>query len=136
MLTSNVQPGRAAGAIEDVQGHALYVRAQPEEAADQWSLIAHSDGHRIGHLLVHYIVERERLTDRWHGALRDWPGPLAFAWGRRDPVATPRVVEGLRQLRPTAPVITFPDVGHYPQIERPDRIAAALDEAIAWATTC
>jgi pimeloyl-ACP methyl ester carboxylesterase len=77
--------------------------------------------------------ERERLTDRWHGAVRDWPGPVTFAWGLRDPVATTRVLDGLRALRPTAPVTELPDAGHYPQIERPDRIAAALDEALTLA---
>ena len=30
---------------------------------------------RIGHLLVNYMAERERFTERWHGAIRDWPGP-------------------------------------------------------------
>ena len=53
-----------------------------EEAADQWSLIAHGDGQRIGHLLVHYMAERERFTERWHGAIRDWPGPLTLKIGR------------------------------------------------------
>jgi pimeloyl-ACP methyl ester carboxylesterase len=105
-----------------------------EEAADQWSLVAHNDGRRIGHLLVHYMDERERLTDRWHGALRDWPRPLTLAWGLRDPVATRRVLDGLRALRPGVPVCELPDVGHYPQLERPQQIAAALDEALARAT--
>lgn len=105
-----------------------------EEIADQWSLISHNDGHRIGHLLVHYMDERERLTARWHGAFRDWPGPLTLAWGLRDPVATPKVLAGLSELRPAAHVIAFDDVGHYPQIERPDLLAVTLDQAIAWKT--
>jgi pimeloyl-ACP methyl ester carboxylesterase len=112
----------------------VFSRAHPltrEEADDQWSLIAHDDGQRIGHLLVHYMEERERLTERWHGAIRDWPKPLTFAWGLRDPVATTRVLEGLRALRPNAPVIELPDLAHYPQIERPEAIAGALDSALA-----
>jgi pimeloyl-ACP methyl ester carboxylesterase len=100
-----------------------------EEAADQWSLVAHNGGQRIGHLLVHYMEERERLTDRWHGAFRDWPGPLSLAWGMRDPVATTSVLHGLRALRPDVPVRELPDLGHYPQLECPRQIAAALDEA-------
>jgi pimeloyl-ACP methyl ester carboxylesterase len=100
-----------------------------EEAADQWSLVAHNGGQRIGHLLVHYMAERERLTDRWHGAFRDWPGPLMLAWGLRDPVATTRVLDGLRTLRPGVQVCKLPDAGHYPQLECPEQIAAALDRA-------
>ncbi len=101
-----------------------------EEAADQWSLLAHHGGHRIGHLLVEYMAERERHVERWHGAFRDWPGALSLAWGLGDPVATPAVLDGLRELRPGVPVRQLPGLGHYPQLERPDLIAAALDDAL------
>jgi pimeloyl-ACP methyl ester carboxylesterase len=101
-----------------------------EEAADQWALIAHAKGTRIAHRTIHYMTERETFTDRWHGAVRDWPKPLSFAWGLRDPVATPSVLEGLVELRPSAPVTRLPDLGHYPQVEAPERIAAALDQAL------
>jgi pimeloyl-ACP methyl ester carboxylesterase len=105
-----------------------------EEAADQWSLVAHNDGQRIGHLLVHYMDERERRTDRWHGAFRDWQGALTLAWGLRDPVATTSVLAGLRALRPGVPVGELPDAGHYPQLECPEQIGASLDQACERAT--
>ncbi len=101
-----------------------------EEADDQWSLLAHDQGHRIGHLLVNYMTERERYVERWHGAFRDWPGRLSLAWGLEDPVATTAVLDGLRELRPGVPVRELPGIGHYPQLERPDLIAAALDAAL------
>jgi len=101
-----------------------------QEAADQWSLIAHHGGQRIGHLLVHYMAERERFTERWHGAIRDWPGPLTLAWGLLDPVARVEVLDGLRELRPGVETIELPDAGHYPQIEQPELISAALDAAV------
>jgi pimeloyl-ACP methyl ester carboxylesterase len=99
-----------------------------DEAADQWSLIAHDGGARIMHRLIHYMDERERLTERWHGAVRDWPHPLHLAWGMKDPVATTRVLDGLRSLR-DCPVTELSDLGHYPQIDAPERIAAAADAA-------
>jgi len=101
------------------------------EAADQWALLAHHGGQRIGHLLVNYMAERERYVERWHGAFRDWPGRLSLAWGLEDPVATTAVLDGLRELRPGVPVRELPGIGHYPQLERPDLIAAALDDALA-----
>ena len=85
---------------------------------------------RIAHLTISYMAERERLTERWHGAIRDWPRPLTLAWGMRDPVARAEVLDGLRALRPGVEVIELPDAGHYPQIEQPDRIAEALDLAL------
>jgi pimeloyl-ACP methyl ester carboxylesterase len=103
----------------------------PEEAADQWSLITHGGDRRIVRKTIHYMEERERLTDRWHGAIRDWPGALTLAWGLRDPVANTAVLDGLRALRPGVEAIELPDAAHYPQIERPDLISAALDKALA-----
>jgi pimeloyl-ACP methyl ester carboxylesterase len=101
----------------------------PEEAADQWALISHNGGAAVAHRTIHYMAERERFTKRWHGAIRDWPGSLTLAWGLRDPVATTDVLDGLRELRPGVEVIELPDAGHYPQIECPEQMAAALDTA-------
>lgn len=100
-----------------------------DEAADQWELIAQAGGQRVMHRTIHYMDERERLTDRWHGAFRDWRGDLSLAWGLRDPVATTAVLDGLRELRPGVPVRELPDLGHYPQIEDPPAIAAAVAAA-------
>ena len=102
-----------------------------EEAADQWSLIAHNGGQRLGHRLISYMDERERHAERWHGALRDWPKPLHLAWGMGDPVATENVLEGVLRLRPSVPLIRFEELGHYPQIEDPNRLAGALHSALA-----
>jgi pimeloyl-ACP methyl ester carboxylesterase len=77
------------------------------------------------------MAERERFTERWHGAIRDWPGDLRLCWGMRDPVATPPVLRGLLGLRPSVPVEEWPDLGHYPQIEDPARVAAAVERALS-----
>lgn len=101
-----------------------------EEAADQWALISHNGGQRIAHLTIEYMTERERFTERWHGAIRDWPKPLTLAWGMRDPVARVEVLRGLQALRPGVETIELPDAAHYPQIEQPEEISAALDAAL------
>ena len=102
---------------------ALFSDAHPltaEEANAQWALLARADGQRILHLLSAYLHERVAFAERWHGAVRDWPKPLSFLWATGDPVATPAVLDGLGELRPTAEVIRLPGIGHYPQIEVPD----------------
>jgi pimeloyl-ACP methyl ester carboxylesterase len=107
----------------------LFSAAHPlssEEAADQWSLLCHNGGRSIGHKLINYLSERERYAERWHGAIRDWQGPLSLAWGIQDPVATTAVLEALIELRPRVPVTRLPGLGHYPQIEDPGAIAAAI----------
>ena len=106
----------------------------PREAADQWSLICHNGGRTLGHRLIHYLDERQRYAERWHGAVRDWEGPLSFAWGLQDPVATTAVLDALIELRPGAPVDRLPELGHYPQLEDPAAIVAALHGALERAT--
>src|ERR1700759_2657283 len=87
-----------------------------EEAADQWALIAHNGGDRIGHLLIRYMDERESRAARWPGAIRDWQGALQLGWAMLDPVATKAVLDAVLALRPSAPLRKWPDLGHYPQI--------------------
>ena len=96
-----------------------------EEAEDQWSLVCAGGGRTLGHHQVAYYRERIEHAERWHGALRDWPGELHYAWGLRDPVATPVMLRAVRDLRPTATVTELPELGHYPQIEEPEAIAEA-----------
>ncbi|HXS47296.1 MAG TPA: alpha/beta hydrolase [Solirubrobacterales bacterium] len=106
-----------------------------EEAADQWSLISHNGGQRIAHRTIHYMAERERFTERWHGAIRDWPNSITLAWGLLDPVARTDVLDGLRALRPGVATIELPDAAHYPQIEQPALILGALESALARGAT-
>jgi pimeloyl-ACP methyl ester carboxylesterase len=108
-------------------GHPL----SDDEAADQWSLIRHLGGQRLGHKTIGYMNEREGRAERWHGAIRDWPGHLEFGWGMLDPVATPAVLEAVRELRPGSPVSEFVNLGHYPQIEEPETVSLLLENVIA-----
>jgi pimeloyl-ACP methyl ester carboxylesterase len=96
------------------------------EAADQWSLICHNGGRTLGHRLISYMDQREEHAERWHGAIREWPGELSLAWGLLDRVATTEVLAALRELRPSVPVTELPELAHYPQLEDPAQIARAL----------
>lgn len=100
----------------------------PAEAEDHWVLWQRAGGAQLAHRLIHYLNERRTHAARWHGAVRDWPGDLRLVWGMRDPVATARVLAGLRELRPAAPVTELTGLGHYPHIEQPRRIAALVAE--------
>lgn len=111
----------------------LFSDAHPlsdEEAGDQWALITAGGGRTLGHRLVSYVSERSEHADRWHGAIRTWPRIVHLAWGLRDPVATTAVLAAVRDLRPEAPLTELPELGHYPQIEDPARIAAAARRLI------
>ena len=102
----------------------------PDEAADQWSLLTHNDGHRLMAGLIYY--NRERVTppfsERWHAALRDWPGRLGLGWAERDPICTEAVLQAVLDLRPHAEVTRLPGLGHYPQIEDPDAVYRLIEQ--------
>jgi pimeloyl-ACP methyl ester carboxylesterase len=101
-----------------------------EEAEDQWALICANGGRTLNHKTIRYMEELFRHAERWHGALRDWHKPLALAWGMLDPVATENVLDAVLELRPAAQVTRFEDLGHYPQIEDPERVAGVLRTSI------
>jgi pimeloyl-ACP methyl ester carboxylesterase len=102
-----------------------------EEAEDQWALICAGGGRTLNHKTIRYMAERFRHAERWHGAIRDWPGSVSLAWGMLDPVATEKVLDAVLALRPAAPLTRFEDLGHYPQIEDPGRVREVLQGAIA-----
>lgn len=116
---------RQLGAVFSA-GHPL----DPAEAERHGELLAAGDGYRHLHHLTAYLDERVRYAPRWHGAVRDWPGRIAFLWGTRDPVATTEVLSGLRELRPQAPVVTLEGLGHYPQLEDPAAFRKALEQLL------
>ena len=100
------------------------------DAADYWSLMTYNDGNRLGHKLVSYMDERVIYADRWHGALSRWQGDLHLAWGMQDPVAVPDILDGLLEMRPELPVVRMPEIGHYPQVEDPERFARVVSECV------
>lgn len=101
----------------------------PEEADDQWSLLTYNGGHRMLQRLIYY--NRERVTaptsDRWHNALRDWPGRLELGWAARDPICTEAVLQAVLTLRPHADLSRLPGLGHYPQLEDPDAVYTLIE---------
>jgi pimeloyl-ACP methyl ester carboxylesterase len=102
-----------------------------EEAEDQWALVCAARGRTLNHKTIRYMEERFRHAERWYGALREWAKPLSLAWGMLDPVATERVLDAVVDLSPAATVTRFDDLGHYPQIEDPERVAGVLRTAVS-----
>jgi pimeloyl-ACP methyl ester carboxylesterase len=96
------------------------------DSAAIWQAVSRSDGHLISYRLIRYLVDREENAERWTGALESTDAPLAFVWGMLDPISGAHMAERIRERRPDAPLLALEDVGHWPQLEAPDRVAAAL----------
>jgi pimeloyl-ACP methyl ester carboxylesterase len=96
------------------------------DVADMWRAISRGDGHLISHLLIRYIVDRERHGERWVRAMESTAVPLAFVWGMQDPISGAHIAQRLAQRLPRARLVELDDVGHWPPLEAPERVAAEL----------
>ncbi|WP_329201054.1 MULTISPECIES: alpha/beta fold hydrolase [unclassified Streptomyces] len=117
--------GRFASALRGVLGRPL----PAADLDDMWSAVARADGHRLAPRLLRYIDERRMHAERWTRALEDHPGPTLFVWGPADPISGAHVLDRVRARVPAAAVVELtgpPPVGHYPQVEDPTAVAAAL----------
>lgn len=95
-----------------------------------WQLVVTNGGRRIQHRLIQYIRERRARERGWMEALARHPAPLSIIWGLLDPVARPAIADEVMRRRADARYVPLGDVGHYPQWEAPDQVAAAMLGAV------
>jgi pimeloyl-ACP methyl ester carboxylesterase len=96
------------------------------DSAEIWRSMNRDEGQRLSHLLIRYMVDRERDGARWVAALEQTDVPLAFVWGMLDPVSGAHMAERIRERLPGAPLLALDDVAHWPQLEAPGRVLDAL----------
>lgn len=103
-------------------------RMLDEKAIDEyWALLRHEEGIRAVPSLLGYMAERRRERARWVGALQTAATPLRLICGALDPVSGLHMSERYRELVPRADVVVLNDVGHFPQLEDPERVFAAAN---------
>ena len=103
----------------------------PEGALEAMlALIQHGGGARLLPMQIRYIEERRRHQSRWTQALVDYTGPLTAIWGELDPIAVVDMPHRLQGLRPNTDVLTWPDTGHWPSVEQPQRLASAIADRL------
>lgn len=116
---------RFAAALRPVLGREV----ADADLDDLWASASRAGGHRLAPRLLRYIDERRVHAERWTAALEGHPGPALFVWGPADPISGAHVLERIRVRMPGARVEELagpPAVGHYPQVEDPSSVAAAL----------
>jgi pimeloyl-ACP methyl ester carboxylesterase len=97
-----------------------------DDLVAMWGLLARDDGARRLPAIIEYVRERTRFRRRWIGALERLAVPALVGWGSRDPVCALAIAEQLAKEIPRARLEVWADLGHYPQVEDPDRVAAAV----------
>jgi len=118
--------------VQQMRG--IFSKAHPPSDADidgMWSLLVREDGRLRLPAIIRYMEERVRFRRRWIGALERIDIPVLIAWGELDPVAKLAIGERLARETPGADLTTWNDLGHYPQVETPDRVAKVVHDFIA-----
>jgi len=91
-----------------------------------WSLIAHNNGQRVAHRVSRYQDERREYRARWTRALQSTGVPLRLIIGPEDPVSGRAIAARFRELVADADIVMLDGIGHYPQVEAPERVLEAL----------
>lgn len=101
-----------------------------DQELDQfYEFISHNGGNRIMHKLLHYIADRRTHKERWEAALVGAQGKIGLINGALDPVSGKHAYDKWREVVPDARHHLLPSVGHYPQVEAHEEVAA---KALEW----
>ncbi len=91
-----------------------------------WTLLRTNAGHMALPRLIRYMRERRKQRKRWVGAMEKVPVPMGFINGSADPVSGTQAADRWSELLGDDDLFRLPGIGHYPQIEAPDQVLAAL----------
>ena len=91
-----------------------------------WASMEESGGAQQMHALLHYIGDRREQAARWSAALEGSDLPTVFVWGDLDPVSGAHMIARVEQLGLPARIERLADVGHWPTLEAPAEVAAAI----------
>lgn len=95
-----------------------------QELDEFWALLEYKGGHRIGHKLIRYIEDRKRHKSRWVDALSENGARQLLINGTLDPVSGGHLADHYEATVPDAQVVRLDTIGHYPQWEAPETVAA------------
>lgn len=93
---------------------------------EQWQLILNGGGRKTLAKVAGYMRERVKMGERWTGPLERMAAPMQLIWGMEDRIALSAIAERLVSKNPNAEWVKLEGIGHYPQLEFPERTAAAI----------
>jgi pimeloyl-ACP methyl ester carboxylesterase len=93
-------------------------------------LIRNNGGDQLLPRTIRYIEERRANQDRFTQGLVGFDGPMTALWGDLDPIAVVAMTDRLKELRPVTEIVRWADVGHWPSLEAPDRVAAEISSRL------
>jgi pimeloyl-ACP methyl ester carboxylesterase len=113
--------------VEGIRGTwGAWVPLDEDAVGAIWDSMDDGGGARRMHELLHYIADRRTHEARWRAALEGTDLPSVFVWGDLDPVSGAHMIARVEERVPGARVVRLADVGHWPLLEAPDEVAAAI----------
>jgi len=91
-----------------------------------WQLLNYKNGRAVIPKLIYYMKERRQNRSRWVGALQKTTIPLHLINGLIDPISGVHLVERFCEVVPRGHVTKLPGIGHYPQVEAPEKVLQAF----------
>jgi pimeloyl-ACP methyl ester carboxylesterase len=126
LIARLLSEGRFGQAFAEIFGPGHQPTA--EELHQHWESVARRNGSKNYHRLIKYIPERRANAARWEAAVEQSKTPIRFVWGMADPISGAHMAEVIKERQPSADIVELADVGHYPHLEAPDRVTAAIIE--------
>lgn len=122
-----------ARSIDEMFGPATKPSPRLLEQFDQ--IMNYNDGARVTHLVGRFVRDRLTYRNRWVRAMRATSVPMRLINGPADPNSGRHMAERYREVIPDPDVVMLPDaIAHWPHIEAPDAVLAAIVDHIAAAS--
>lgn len=101
---------------------------QPSEAflRGNWALMCFNQGRAALPYLIRYMQERRERRTRWIKPMLDQVVPMRLINGASDPVSGRHAAARYQALVPGADVVLLEGIGHYPHVEAPGDVLAAV----------
>ena len=97
----------------------------PQQLQEFWDAILCGNGRHIFHSLITYMRDRRENRQRWIDAIGDFNLPVALLNGSYDPVSGAHMIARYTELLGAPDFLReYAEIGHYPQLEAPDRVAS------------
>jgi pimeloyl-ACP methyl ester carboxylesterase len=125
LLAKFFSKGKLRASFDAIFGERKATEAEMEEF---WQLIEYNDGRRVIPKLLQYMVERRTYRERWVGAMERTQIPVCMINGPLDPISGAHLAKAFAERNPRAKVHSLEGVGHYPQVEAPQKVAGAYLE--------
>ena len=97
-----------------------------EHYRQQWSLIMYNNGRGVMEKVAGYMRERRKYVERWLMPLQRTTVPFKLIWGCEDPIAIFPIAQKLSARNPNIELTPLKKIGHYPQLEAADLVAAKM----------